>query len=170
MAPSYDRLRQLTTQPLALREKGDEEEMRMDQRCTISEKPKGHLFRTENSSSRIIETKRKGSGQIMVQAMSAELCGVWRSIPFACSIVSIMWIQRPPLLQARKSQWGQASVSGTRVQWKPAVHRRRLFCGPLVRQATSQLGAPPFPAGRFVSLGPWVDLKIPQESWPENQF
>ena len=35
--------------------------------------------------------------------------------------------------------------------------------------SSSQAWAPP-PSFRQISCRPWVDLKIPQEIWPENQF
>lgn len=52
MAPSYDGLTKLTTQPLALGKKRKEDEMRMNQRSKISEKPKDCVIRTDDSNPR----------------------------------------------------------------------------------------------------------------------
>lgn len=52
MAPAYNELMSLTTQPLALRKKRGEDEIRMNQRFKLSKKPKDCVIRMDDSNSR----------------------------------------------------------------------------------------------------------------------
>ena len=52
MAPAYNGLMSLTTQPLALRKKRGEDEIRMNQRFKLSKKPKDCVIRMDDSNSR----------------------------------------------------------------------------------------------------------------------
>lgn len=77
MAPSYNGLMLLTTQPLALRKKREEDEIRMNQKFKTSEKPKDCVIRIDGSKPRNNRDQNKRSREwIMGQIMSEELCDV----------------------------------------------------------------------------------------------
>lgn len=74
MAPSHNGLRQLTIQPLTLREKIEEEEIRMNKRPQISEKPKACVIRTNDANPRNNRDQNKKGW------MANGLDNVWRSL------------------------------------------------------------------------------------------
>ena len=77
-----------------------------------------------------------------------------------------MGLQKAFLVQARASQQGQAPGSAPS-EGLPYISS--VFFVLPQEVSYSQAWALP-PSFRQISHRPWVDLKIPQEIWPENQF
>ena len=156
MAP-YNGLMLLTTQPLALRKKREEDE-RMNQRFKISEKPKDCVIRIDDSNPRNNrnQNKRRWMDNGSDYVWGALWCLILKSVQYTICLLLSSGGVTPKGLPGTSMCIPAGPGFWVCTKWGSALHKLSLFCPAPGGELLSSLGSSPFFQADFSQALGWL--------------